>query len=55
MADKVTVRSRAAGAPADEGVFWESAGEGEYTIADIEKARHRNHFCICAMMKGISG
>ncbi|MEX9880943.1 molecular chaperone HtpG [Providencia rettgeri] len=38
VADKVTVRSRAAGAPTDEGVFWESAGEGEYTIADIEKA-----------------
>ncbi len=38
VADKVTVRSRAAGAPANEGVFWESAGEGEYTIADIEKA-----------------
>ncbi|HEM6865870.1 TPA: molecular chaperone HtpG [Providencia rettgeri] len=38
VADKVTVRSRAAGAPAGEGVFWESAGEGEYTIADIEKA-----------------
>lgn len=38
VADKVTVRSRAAGAPADEGVFWESTGEGEYTIADIEKA-----------------
>lgn len=38
VADKVTVRSRAAGAPVDEGVFWESAGEGEYTIADIEKA-----------------
>ncbi|MEX9947446.1 molecular chaperone HtpG [Providencia alcalifaciens] len=38
VADKVTVRSRAAGAEASEGVFWESAGEGEYTIADIEKA-----------------
>lgn len=38
VADKVTVRSRAAGAAADQGVFWESAGEGEYTIADIEKA-----------------
>ncbi|WP_040690686.1 molecular chaperone HtpG [Providencia burhodogranariea] len=38
VADKVTVRSRAAGTPADQGVFWESAGEGEYTIADIEKA-----------------
>lgn len=38
VADKVTVRTRAAGAKADEGVFWESAGEGEYTLADIEKA-----------------
>ncbi len=37
VADKVTVRTRAAGAPADEGVFWESAGEGDYTIADITK------------------
>ncbi|WP_413734831.1 molecular chaperone HtpG [Sodalis sp. RH21] len=37
VADKVTVRTRAAGAPADEGVFWESAGEGDYTIADINK------------------
>jgi len=38
VADKVTVRTRAAGAAADEGVFWESAGEGEYTLAEIEKA-----------------
>lgn len=38
VADKVTVRTRAAGAKADEGVFWESAGEGEYTLAEIEKA-----------------
>lgn len=37
VADKVTVRTRAAGATADEGVFWESAGEGEYTLADITK------------------
>jgi molecular chaperone HtpG len=37
VADKVTVRTRAAGAMADEGVFWESAGEGEYTLADITK------------------
>ncbi len=37
VADKVTVRTRAAGAPADTGVFWESAGEGDYTIADITK------------------
>ncbi len=38
VADKVEVRSRAAGEAADKGVYWESAGEGEYTIADIEKA-----------------
>ncbi|AKM48442.1 molecular chaperone HtpG [Edwardsiella anguillarum] len=38
VADKVTVRTRAAGASADQGVFWESTGEGDYTIADIEKA-----------------
>ncbi|KFD17694.1 HtpG family chaperone protein [Tatumella ptyseos ATCC 33301] len=38
VADKVTVRTRAAGAPESEGVFWESAGEGEYTLADIDKA-----------------
>jgi len=37
VADKVTVRTRAAGAAVDEGVFWESAGEGDYTIADITK------------------
>lgn len=37
VADKVSVRTRAASASADEGVFWESAGEGEYTIADISK------------------
>lgn len=37
VADKVTVRTRAAGAPADQGVFWESVGEGDYTIADISK------------------
>ncbi|QLB43887.1 molecular chaperone HtpG [Mannheimia pernigra] len=38
VADKVTVKTRAAGMPAEQGVIWESAGEGEYTIADFEKA-----------------
>ncbi|MEB6337631.1 molecular chaperone HtpG [Serratia rhizosphaerae] len=37
VADKVTVRTRAAGSAADEGVFWESVGEGDYTIADVTK------------------
>lgn len=38
VADKVTVHTRAAGAAPEEGVFWESAGEGEYTIADLTRA-----------------
>ncbi|MBF0785331.1 molecular chaperone HtpG [Muribacter muris] len=36
VADKVTVKTRAAGE--SEGVLWESAGEGDYTVADIEKS-----------------
>ncbi|SUT86585.1 heat shock protein 90 [Actinobacillus ureae] len=35
VADKVTVKTRAAGET--QGVVWESAGEGDYTVADIEK------------------
>ncbi|MDP5028982.1 MAG: molecular chaperone HtpG [Paraglaciecola sp.] len=38
VADNVTVRTRAAGADKSAGVEWQSAGEGEFTIADIEKA-----------------
>ncbi|TNH06459.1 molecular chaperone HtpG [Testudinibacter sp. TR-2022] len=38
VADKVTVKSRAAGESAVQGVLWQSAGEGEYDVADIEKA-----------------
>ena len=37
VADKVTVRSRAAGVAASEGVEWTSEGEGEFTTAKIEK------------------
>ena len=37
VADKVTVKTRAAGEDADKAVLWESAGEGEYSVADIEK------------------
>lgn len=37
VADKVTLRTRKAGAAADEGVLWESSGEGEYTLESIEK------------------
>ena len=38
VADNVTVRTRAAGDDTAQGVQWQSAGEGEFTIADIEKA-----------------
>ena len=38
VADKVVVRTRAAGESADQGVEWTSAGEGEFTVGDIEKA-----------------
>ena len=37
VADKVTVKTRASGEATDKGVLWESAGEGEYSVADIEK------------------
>lgn len=37
VADKVTVKTRSAGEEADKAVLWESAGEGEYSVADIEK------------------
>ena len=38
VADKVTVRTRKAGLPADAAIEWESAGEGEYSIAATVKA-----------------
>lgn len=37
VADKVTVRTRAAGAKPEEAVEWISDGEGEFTIAEINK------------------
>jgi len=37
VADKVTVESRRAGLGADAAVRWESEGEGEFTIEEIER------------------
>jgi molecular chaperone HtpG len=37
VADKVTVLTRRAGAPAAEGVRWESQGEGAYTVETLER------------------
>jgi molecular chaperone HtpG len=38
VADKVTVNTRKAGDDASKGTCWESTGEADYTVADIEKA-----------------
>ena len=38
VAEKVSVLTRRAGTPETEAVLWESAGEGEFTIAPAEKA-----------------
>ena len=37
VADKVTVRTRAAGADVNQGVVWESEGEGDFTVDTITK------------------
>jgi molecular chaperone HtpG len=39
VADKVTLTTRRAGADKSEGVRWESAGEGDYTLETVEKAK----------------
>jgi molecular chaperone HtpG len=36
VADRVTLTTRRAGRPADEGVRWESNGQGEYTLETVE-------------------
>lgn len=38
VADKVTLTTRRAGAAASEAVRWESAGEGDFTLEQVEKA-----------------
>ncbi|MGJ8582034.1 MAG: molecular chaperone HtpG, partial [Psychromonas sp.] len=38
VADKVTVNTRKAGDDASQGTMWESTGEADYTVANIEKA-----------------
>lgn len=37
VADKVTVKTRKAGADVEQGVLWASSGEGEYTIETVKK------------------
>ena len=40
VADKVTVTTRRAGLTPEHGVQWESAGEGDYTLENVDKAGH---------------
>ncbi|MDP2226632.1 MAG: molecular chaperone HtpG [Moraxellaceae bacterium] len=37
VAERVEVLTRRAGAPATEGVHWESSGEGEFTVESVER------------------
>ena len=39
VADKVSLTTRKAGADKSDGVRWESAGEGDYTLESVEKAQ----------------
>lgn len=39
VADKVTVRSRRAGLPAEDGVEWVSDGQSDFTVANITRAQ----------------
>lgn len=38
VADSVTVETRRAGTPANEAVRWQSSGEAEFTVEDIERS-----------------
>ena len=40
VADKVTLKTRKAGEPAQNGVCWTSEGKGEYTLETIEMPHH---------------
>jgi molecular chaperone HtpG len=39
VAERVTVTSRRAGLPRNEGARWESSGEGEFTVETVDKPR----------------
>lgn len=39
VADRVTLKTRRAGASADQAVLWDSTGEGQFSIETIEKAK----------------
>lgn len=51
VADKVVVQTRKAGEPAADGVQWESEGEAEYNVSNVEKA-DRGTTIILHLKKG---
>ncbi|WP_298446854.1 molecular chaperone HtpG [uncultured Marinobacter sp.] len=46
VADKVDVFTRRAGAPAEEGVHWQSAGDGEFTIEQVAREKRGTEIVI---------
>ncbi|MGO1692845.1 MAG: molecular chaperone HtpG [Marinobacter sp.] len=46
VADKVDVFTRRAGAPAEEGVHWQSAGDGEFTIEQVARDKRGTEIVI---------
>jgi molecular chaperone HtpG len=40
VAEQVTLTTRKAGLPSDQGVRWVSAGDGKYTLETLERGRH---------------
>jgi HSP90 family molecular chaperone len=50
VADRITVESRRAGLPADQGVRWSSEGTGEFEVETDDARRHAapTSSCTCA-------
>lgn len=46
VADKVDVFTRRAGTPVDEGVHWQSAGDGEFTIEQVTREKRGTEIVI---------
>ncbi|MCK0164824.1 molecular chaperone HtpG [Marinobacter sp. S6332] len=46
VADKVDVFTRRAGAPAEEGVHWQSTGDGEFTIEQVAREKRGTEIVI---------
>src|SRR5690606_40225539 len=46
VADKVTVETRRAGEAAGAAVRWESAGEGDFTLENIEEAKRGSRITL---------